>query len=207
MAEAFQPLHEVSLQKINDAAYWDYQRNKVFVRSTRQRLQSRKIANRQFLADIPVNKSITLDEQTPVSCRRCNSVLIYKYGRLTQTIYDLKSSVAGVKRWVTRYSFSRFICWNCKATLQLYKHQHKYGIGLRAYLLYQMIELLVPQNALARSIRELFKLPLSAGSINQLKKTEANRLEPVYRGRCVDSKMLRSEHGSTTVLLQLLRHS
>jgi hypothetical protein len=42
---------------------------------------------------------------------------------------------------VTRYSFSRFICWLCRATLQLYIHKDKYGTGLRAYLLYQIIEL------------------------------------------------------------------
>ena len=169
-------------RKINEAAYWDYQRSKVYVRSkTRLRRHSRKIANRQCLADVPVNKSIIIDEQRPASCPRCNSGLIYKYGRLSQTVYDLKSSVAGVKRWLTRYSFFRFICWNCKATLQLYKHRHKYGISLRAYLLYQIIELLIPQNALAKSIKELFKLPLSRGSINRVKKTEADRLEPVYR--------------------------
>src|SRR5207249_5850269 len=53
--------------------------------------------------------------------------------------------------------------------------------GLCAYLLYQFIELQLPQNAVAKSVKELFKLPLSRGSINRLKASEAARLEPAYQ--------------------------
>jgi len=100
---------------------------------------------------------------------------------LSQTVYDLRLSPAGVRRWVTKYSFSRFICWHCKTTLQLYLCKDKYGAGLRAYLLYQIIELQIPQNAVAKSITQLFNFPLSRGSINRLKATEADRYERTYR--------------------------
>ena len=98
-------------QEINKAAYWDYQRDKVYVRTNRQfRRLSREIANRRSLAKVPVNKAIAVEEQRPASCPRCNSALIYRFGKLSQTVYDLRLSPAGVKRWVTRYSFLRFIC-------------------------------------------------------------------------------------------------
>ncbi len=169
-------------RQINKAAYWDYQRNKVYVRSNSQlRRLSRKIADRHSLAEVPVNKVIAVEEQRPASCPRCNSALIYKFGKMKQTVYDLKLSPAGVKRWVTKYSFSRFICWHCKATLQLYIRKDKYGTGFRAYLLYQIIELQIPQNAVAKSIEQLFNFPLSRGSINRLKATEADRFERTYR--------------------------
>jgi transposase IS66 family protein len=57
----------------------------------------------------------------------------------------------------------------------------KYGTGLRAYLLYQIIELQIPQNVAAKSITQLFNFPLSRGSINHLKATEADRYEGTYR--------------------------
>ena len=119
-------------QRINEAAYWDYQKNKVYIRSN-QRLQrlSRKTAMGRTLATVPVNKVIIVEEQRPASCLCCNSTLIYKFGKMSQIVYDLMFSTAGVKRWVIRYSFSRYICWRCKATLQLYVHKQKYGIGLR----------------------------------------------------------------------------
>jgi hypothetical protein len=63
----------------------------------------------------------------------------------------------------------------------LHTRKHKYGAGLCAYLLYQFIELQIPQNAVAKSVKELFKLPLLRGSINHLKASEAARLEPTYQ--------------------------
>ena len=142
---------------------------------------NRKTAKEYPLVKVPVNKVIPVEEQRPASCRHCNSTLIYKYGKLNQNVYDLKWSPAGMKRWVTRYSFSRYICWHCKATLQLYVHKHRYGIGLRSFLLYEMIELQVPQNAISKSVTRLFNLPLSRGAVNRLKATEADRYEGTYR--------------------------
>jgi len=169
-------------QQINEAAYWDYQRNKVYIRSNRRlKRLTRKTAMEHPLAGVPVNKVITVEEQRSASCRCCNSTLIYKFGKMSQIVYDLMFSTAGVKRWVTRYSFSRYICWHCKATLQLYVHKHKYGIGLRSYLLYQIIELQIPQNAISKVVRQLFSLPLSRGAVNWVKATEADRYEGTYR--------------------------
>lgn len=169
-------------QRINEAAYWDYQRNKVYIRSN-QRLKrlSRKTAMERPLAKVRVNKVIAVEEQRPPSCLCCNSTLIYKYGKMNQIVYDLMFSTAGVKRWVTRYSFSRYICWHCKATLQLYVHKQKYGIGLRSYLLYEIIELQIPQNAVSKTVRQLFSLPLSRGAVNRVKATEADRYEGTYK--------------------------
>jgi len=168
-------------QRINEAAYWDYQRNKVYVKSNQQlKRLNRKTAKEYPLVKVPVNKVIPVEEQRPASCRHCDSTLIYKYGKLNQNVYDLKWSPAGMKRWVTRYSFPRYICWSCRATVQLYVHKHKYGTGLRSFLLYEMIELQVPQNAISKSVRQLFNLPLSRGSVNRLKATEADRYEGTH---------------------------
>jgi len=184
-------------KEINKAAYWDYQRNKVYVRSNpRVKRQSRALKHQSSLLEVRINKVVALEEQRPNSCHRCNSTLIYRYGKLSQTVYDLKLSPSGVKRWITRYSFSRFICWHCKATLQLHLHKDKYGVGLRAYLLYQIIELQIPQNAVAQNIKQLFNLPLSRGSINRLKATEADRFEETYRSileRVVAGKLVHAD--------------
>jgi hypothetical protein len=167
---------------INKAAYWDYQRSKVYVRSNKAlRRQRRKEADRQSVRNVPVNKLVLMNEERPATCSRCTSGLIYSIGRNCQKVYDLKFSRAGMKRWVIKYSHRRFICWKCKTTFQPHTRKHKYGAGLRAYLLYQVIELQVPQNAVAKSVKELFKLPLSRGSINRLKASEAARLEPAYQ--------------------------
>ncbi len=191
-------------QQINEAAYWDYQRNRVYVRSNRrlQRL-SRETLKKHSVAEIPVNKIISVEEQRPASCRCCNSTLIYKFGRMSQIVYDLRLSPAGIKRWVVRYSFPRYICWHCKATLQQYVHKDKYGVGLRAYLLYQIVELLLAQNAISKSIRQLFGLPLSRGSINRLKATQADRYEATYReilDRIVAGKLVHADETKARIV-------
>ncbi len=170
-------------QKINEAAYWDYQRNKVYVRfdtqSVRMRRKALKVHSRCRLRP---NKVILEEGQRPGCCRRCNGSLIYRWGRYSQTVYDLKFSRAGIKRWVVRYSFSRYICWKCKATFHLYTRKPKYGAGLCAYLLYQIIEVQIPQNAVAKSVHQLFGLPLSRGLINHVKSIEASRYQTAYSG-------------------------
>jgi hypothetical protein len=94
---------------INEAAYWDYQRSKVYVRSNswRRRLK-RKTSSRQSMRNVPVSKLFVMNEERPATCPRCNSRLIYSIGRTTQRVYDLKLSPTGVKRWVVKYSHRRF---------------------------------------------------------------------------------------------------
>lgn len=169
-------------QKINEAAYWDYQRSRVYVRSDRRLLRLREKALKQGLrTSARPNKTVAVEEERPASCTRCNGTLIYKWGRYSQTVVDLKSSPGCIKRWVVRYSFSRYICWRCKATFHQYVRKPKYGAGLCAYLLHQIIEVKTPQNAVAAATRELFDLPLSRGLINHIKGSEAERFQPTYR--------------------------
>ena len=53
---------------INEAAYWDYQRSKVYVRSnSRLRRQKRKDASRQSVRNVPVSKLVVMNEERPGS--------------------------------------------------------------------------------------------------------------------------------------------
>ena len=167
-------------QKINEAAYWDYQRSRVYVRSG-TRLPRQKALKQGLRMRLRPNKTIIVEEGRPASCCRCNGTLIYKWGRYSQTIFDLRFSPGSIKRWVTRYSFSRYICWNCKTTFHLYVRKPKYGVDLCAYLLYQVIDVQTPQNVVAKTTRQLFGLPLSRGLINHIKALEAERFRPTYR--------------------------
>jgi predicted RecB family nuclease len=190
-------------QKINEAAYWDYQRNRVYVRSDRRLLRlSHKAQKRHTRSSLRPNKIISVEEQRPASCTHCNGSLIYKWGRYSQTVYDLRLSPGGIKRWVVRYSFSRYICWNCKATFHLYVRKPRYGAGLCAYLLYQIIDVPITQNAAAKSVRQLFGLPLSRGLINHVKSIEASRYQAAYSmilDRISAGRLVHSDETKVTV--------
>jgi predicted RecB family nuclease len=169
-------------QQINEAAYWDYQRNRVYARSNRRlRRLSRETLKGHSRTEVRPNKIINVEEPRPVSCCHCNGALIYKWGQFSQTVYDLRLSLAGIKRWVIRYSFPRYICWQCKTTFHQYVRKRKYGVGLCAYLLYQIIEMQISQNAVAKSVRQLFGLPMSRGLINHVKAAEAGQYQATYQ--------------------------
>src|SRR5262249_15422355 len=146
-------------QQINEAAYWDYQRDRIYVRSNRrlQRL-SRKTLKGYLRRELRPNKIIPVEEPRPVSCCQCDDPLIYKWGWFSQTFYDPSPSLGVIGGWVVRFLFRRYICWHCKATFHKYVRKCKYGPGLCAYLLYQIIEVHIPQNAVAKSVRQLFGL-------------------------------------------------
>ena len=157
-------------QQINQAAYWDYQRSKVYIRSSRRLHRvSRKARTERSIDRIRPNKVIRLEEQRRVPNCQCKDPLIYKWGASGQTVYDLRWSSNGIKRWVVRYVFPRYICWRCKGTHHQYIRKPRYGINLRSHILYQVIELQMTQNSVAKSICQLFGLPLSRGVINKVK--------------------------------------
>jgi hypothetical protein len=56
-----------------------------------------------------------------------------------------------------------------------------YGKGLKAYVLYQVIELRISQHAVARTVGALFGLHMSATSINSIKISATKKYEMTYR--------------------------
>lgn len=170
------------LEEINQAAYWYYQRAQVYVKSSQRlrRIYWKSTQSRPKL--LPVNKSIVL-EGRPSSCFKCKSTKIYKYGRMIKIVYDLKFSQAGMKRWVVKYFFNRYICWDCRASFYLEQRpwaRSKYGSELRSYVIYQIIELRLAQRAVVHSLNELFSFSLNVGSISKLKTDSAQLYKITY---------------------------
>jgi hypothetical protein len=180
----FGPLQYVApdFKAINEAAYWDYQRNKIYVRTNdRLKRTSRRKIN-DTTGSPPVNKSIQAKENRPPVCPKCNSTRYYRNGRFSSVIYDLRFSSAGVRRWVVRYNFNRYQCRKCKNGHNELPRQERCGMHLKAYVLYQIIELRVSQHAVGRNLGALFGLQMSATSVNCIKISATKQYEATYRG-------------------------
>jgi predicted RecB family nuclease len=180
---------------INEAAYWDYQRSRVYLRTEGGLLNPhrRKGARKNHVRP---NKVVHVDDARPERCPHCEATLIYKWGTLSQTVYDLRFTKAGIKRWVVRFVFQRFICWQCKRPFQFYTQKPKYGTALFAYFLYQLFEMGVSQNAIAASLSRLFGLPFSRGGVNHLKETSAAKYRAKYDDilrRIVSGKLIHAD--------------
>ena len=60
----------------------------------------------------------------------------------------------GIKRWITRYRFHRYLCQSCRTVFQPEETRWgkgKYGSEIIAYALYLNIELRLPQMNVASS--------------------------------------------------------
>jgi hypothetical protein len=173
------------LDYINRAAYWDYQRSRVYVKSSRQlgRLARLQHDPRKPSRKLRINKIIKCEPVRPSKCPKCDARKIYKYGKLSKTVYDLKLGPTGVKRWIVKYYFPRFLCWHCKTAFlshQAHWSRSKYGTSFLAYLLYNIVDLMLSQSTVARIFRRFFGFDLGRGAINNLKARAAQSYQDSY---------------------------
>jgi predicted RecB family nuclease len=167
------------LDKINKCAYWDYQRDRIYIRTNPGLKRISRLRERRSL---PVN--VTLCPSRPRTCPSCNSKMIEKNGRHSRLIYDLRFSAGGVKRWVSRYITDYYRCRHCGGTFvsdQYKLTKHRYGPQLLAYVIYNIIELHIPQFKLAGIIGKIFHYPIGQPTINRMKRRAVELYHDTYQ--------------------------
>jgi hypothetical protein len=171
------------LEIINRAAYWDYQRERVYVKAGINNPRRRQRASRPRRSAPAPNT--TIECSRVLYCPACKSNLIYRHGRRTKIEMDLRFMQHGLKRWITRYVIRRYRCQSCRSAFYPNDRRwtaRKYGPSLTAYAVYQVIELGLPQNRVASSVGQLFGLYVCRGTINQFKAATAQNYASTYDG-------------------------
>ena len=169
-----------ALEAINKAAYWDYQRERVYVKS---RYKTKCRPARKAKRRIVLKPNTSIECPRPSRCPACNSKLIYRHGgKRSTTLIDLKFMRYGVKRWIARYVIQRYRCRSCLRTFYSpgWRWTGKYGPDLIAYTIYQNIELRIPQSLIAVGINQLFGLDISRNMTNKFKSAAAQSYEHTY---------------------------
>lgn len=169
------------LEKINQSAYWDYQREKIFVRSSPRLKKIAPKAEAKQSKPLPVNKVVKPPRRK--SCPECKSKSIYKHGPNRRTVRDLKFGRTGVKRWVVQYQYNRYICRKCKATFYSElgpRAQYKNGPDLLSYIIYHLVELRSSQEAVANNLKNLFGFHFHRTAINTEKVRGALSYQSTY---------------------------
>jgi predicted RecB family nuclease len=171
------------LKYINQSAYWDYQRDRIYVRSSQQLNHiSRKGAKHRAKA-LPLNKVIEC--LPPDNCSKCKTTNIREHQRLSKIVYDLKLGQASVKRWIVKYTFHRYFCSQCEITFTPQQKpwtKSKFGSDLLAYIIYQNIELRLPQESVALSLNQLFGFNLQLNFVHQQKASLSQIYKDTYEG-------------------------
>jgi len=165
--EFVSPLSEFEF--VNKAAHWDYQRDRIYVRTSKRLRRSRTSAKRDENSVWRVDKVVR--ENAPNTCPHCNRKGV-KHGVVrSKMLQELLFGRSSLKRRFIRYEYQPFWCAKCKAIFgvesKLLKRGKpaKYSKSLLAYIFYHAIELFVPVQIVARSLSRLFGLNLNTGTM------------------------------------------
>jgi Transposase IS66 family/RNase_H superfamily len=166
-------------EKINAAAYWDYQRSKVYVRTNKA---IRRTIERSVnpVKKVAVDKEVIVDDK-PAYCSRCGASKVWVGARLSHIIFDLKFTRRGIKRWAVCYRYNSYRCGACKAEMTIFQRPSKYGQNLRAYIVYLLIEMRLSGRRIAEHVATVFNVSIAASVVHNMKSAMARIYEPTYR--------------------------
>ena len=165
-------------EKINAAAYWDYQRSKVYVRTDKAVRQSIQRSTKP-IKKVAVERKVMVNDR-PSSCPKCGSLKIWIAVRVSHVVFDLKFTRRGIKRWAVRYHYNNFRCGACRSQMTPYTADSKYGASLRA-IAYLLIEMRLSHRQVREHIATVFDVPILTNMVNDIKHSMARKYEPTYR--------------------------
>jgi hypothetical protein len=168
------------LDAINKAAYWDYQRERIYVKSNVNLKRALRQTSRPKRVLAP---DTTIECPRPRCCPKCKSTKMFGHGKASRTVIDIRFMRHGVKRWIARYRFHRYKCLTCGATFfpKLKRWPgSKYGTEIVAYALYQNIGLRLPTESVDGSLNKLFGLHLPLRTTGAFKRMAAKAYEESY---------------------------
>jgi predicted RecB family nuclease len=166
------------LEFVNNAAHWDYQRDRIYVRSSKRLKRARQKTNKIPRNVRSVDRCVKVE--TSPRCPRCGCEGI-KRGRLrSKTVHDIFFGRFSLMKRVFKYKYQTYWCGACKANYGLDekllgpRKRAKFGRSLYAYVFYQTIDLCIPMQTVTRSLRRLFGLDLDPSTFNYWKKQMAH---------------------------------
>jgi hypothetical protein len=166
-------------EKINRAAYWDYQRSRVYVRSSKTIRRSLE-KNLKAKNKVVVEKEVILDDK-PAACARCGASKVWVAVQMAHVVFDLKFTSRGIKRWAVRYRYSSYRCGACKAQVTIRSRQTKYGQNLRAYVAYLLIEMRLSNQKIREHVATVFNVQIPTTMANDTKVVMAKKYERSYQ--------------------------
>ena len=170
-------------QFINDCARFDYQHDRVFIRTNRSLRRNKPKnchpQNRKW--NLRPNRKV---EVTVEKCPFCGRAKLSKTsdGRLVRYGYDLDVRSTGIRRKVIRFTTAWYYCKQCDKKfvpddyLRLAEHFH----ALKSWAMYEHVAHRKSYANVAESIRDFFRLPIRTPRILEFKKELAHFYAPTF---------------------------
>lgn len=168
------------LKQINKCAFFDYQREKVFVRSNKKFRRAKKRENKKIRISSRPNKYIEISDS---QCPQCGSKNIKKGSMLNKRIFDLKFHKGGAKKWILHYVSWRYKCLQCNTGFvpaEYPKNQPIFGHGIMSWCVYQGIARNQSLLQVYHSLGDIFELCIGQTSVYKFKSIIAKFYESTY---------------------------
>lgn len=165
------------LEYINNCAYFDYQRDKVYIRTELSSRKKKSIRHRQKYCQINQSTDVPLERH----CVYCEKKMS-RNGAFWKTQHDLKFTKTGVRRWLVKYRAIRTRCKACGATKipDAFKKIGKYGHGLISWAIYHNIVNHQTFSKIGHDVEVLFGLQIPRAAFHRLKAIAASFYEDTY---------------------------
>jgi predicted RecB family nuclease len=151
-------------------AYFDYQRERVFVRTHQHFKAINKRHRKLKRTNVQPNKIVTLCCHR---CPQCRKKTLEKKKGMSHALIDLKFSRSGVKKWITRFDAWRYRCLKCKHQFSSEKKgrgkPQKYGNGLMSWCVYINSVCGVNVSRILRTLGDIFGVYLYDKVLHRLK--------------------------------------
>ena len=176
---------------LNKCAYFDHQRQKVFVRTNENFKRIHKQSRRNDRLLQRTNKSVELSCER---CPACDTKRIRTIGEIRRKVIDLKYLNAGIRKWVVKYVSWRYQCEKCYITFcheTFPSAKNKYGRGLASWCVYQNVACGQNMLQVQKSLSEVFQLPIRSQQLYRFKTAAADYFRPAYA--CILAEILKGQ--------------
>jgi predicted RecB family nuclease len=167
---------------INQCAYFDYQREKVFVR-TNERIRHVHGKKQPRTQRVKANRRV---EIRCVKCIFCKGTDIRRKAMTHSKLeYDLKFTDGSIRRMVTAHVAAQHWCRNCRRQFlpPRYKRRvkrHKYGHSLASWVVYQHVANSMSFPKIWATLKDCFGLRIPFAEVHMLKAQLARYYRPTY---------------------------
>jgi predicted RecB family nuclease len=171
-----------AFEQINKAARWDYQRDRVYVRTSKRirriaahKGTARKASHRKL-------KVIMYPEQP--ACPDCQQQGVPRPQPKLKILRDIHFGRGSLRSRVVAYRYRIFWCPNCQVRFGYPKEfwpGSKYGRNLVTYVVYHIVKLCIPREVVGASLNRLLDLGLTPAAAHNMKITAAEYYEESRR--------------------------
>lgn len=178
-----------ALNEIGRAAYWDYQREKIILRSNKslRRFARTPAPNNEWTPEV----NTVIQWPAPDACIHCGRSKLYRHWKYSKVVIDVKFGRSGIKRWITQYISYYYRCPTCHAVFcgnDRPWNREKYGRNLVLLCAYLNIDLRIPQKRIAVFLKEVLGFRFSNNVVNKFKEKAALLYRPTYE--CLLNKIV-----------------